>query len=46
LLRQGRGKLRQVASQSGFSSVEHLSRCFLRAVKQSPGDYRRRCSSP
>jgi AraC-like DNA-binding protein len=46
LLRQGRGKLRQVASQSGFSSVEHLSRCFLRAVKQSPGDYRRRCSPP
>lgn len=46
LLRQGRGKLRQVASQSGFSSVEHFSRCFLRAVRQSPGEYRRRCSLP
>ncbi|NDB95284.1 MAG: helix-turn-helix domain-containing protein [Verrucomicrobia bacterium] len=42
LLRQGRGKLRQVASLSGFSSVEHLSRCFLRVVGQSPGEYRRR----
>jgi len=41
LLAESNEKLYRVAALSGFSSGEHLSRAFTRAVGVTPSDYRR-----
>ena len=41
LLRSGRLSIKEIASQTGFTSSNHLCKSFRRSYQMSPGNFRR-----